>query len=68
MYRNPITGNIEDLQSKRHTALLQLYDALNEDQQREILAIAREKERLNNMERLLNEILKKTAPFMAAKK
>lgn len=45
--------------SKRHDALLGLFDALNEDQQREILTVAEEKERLNRVEKMLDEMLKK---------
>jgi len=36
-----------------------MFDSLNEDQKREILSSAQEKERMNRMEELLGEVLKK---------
>lgn len=59
MYRNTVEESGEATLSKRHTALLELYDALGEDQQREILTTAQEKERLNRLELLLDDLLKK---------
>jgi transcriptional regulator with XRE-family HTH domain len=45
--------------SQRQTGMLDLFDVLDEKQQREILAAAEEKERLNRMEQELGEIRKK---------
>ncbi len=60
MHRNVnIIENHEETLSKRHIALLQLFDSLEDDQQREILTAAQEKERLNKMEVLLDDLLKK---------
>lgn len=59
MHRNAVAESGEDTLSSRHTALLQLFDALEDDQQREILTTAQEKERLNKMEVLLDDLLKK---------
>jgi len=49
----------QELLSKRHEALISMFDSLNEDQKREILSSAQEKERMNRMEELLGEVLKK---------
>lgn len=57
MYRDTVQA--EENLTHRHTSLLQLFDALDEKQQREILTVAEEKERLNKMEQLLNEMRKK---------
>lgn len=57
--RNQKSVPQEELLSKRHEALLSMFDALNEDQKREILSSAQEKERLNKMGELLDEVLKK---------
>jgi len=59
MYRDQAAASAEDTLDQRHTALLGLFDALSEDQQREILAAAQEKERLNKMEQQLSGLLKK---------
>lgn len=59
MYRDQPTVNPEESLDQRNTALLTLFAALNEDQQREILAAAQEKERLNKMEQQLSGLLKK---------
>jgi hypothetical protein len=58
-YRNELQGSPEETLSQRHSALLTLFDALGEEQQREILSTAQEKERLNKMEEQLSGILKK---------
>jgi Bacteriophage CI repressor helix-turn-helix domain. len=44
MYRDQPTVNPEESLDQRNTALLTLFAALNEDQQREILAAAQEKD------------------------
>lgn len=59
MYRNQSLPNPEQTLRHRHSALLALFDALDEDQQREILTTAQEKERLNKIEEQLSGILKK---------
>lgn len=45
----------------KQQALLGLFDALEEDQQREILTVAEEKKRLNQVEATLEAVLKKLA-------
>jgi len=60
MYRNETTDKkvINDLK-QRHISLLKLFDMLNETQQQEVLAIASEKDRLNKLDSLMAELLKK---------
>lgn len=59
MFRTESAANPEPTLSQRHTALLTLFDTLGEDQQREILTTAQEKERLNKIEEQLGDLLKK---------
>jgi transcriptional regulator with XRE-family HTH domain len=59
IYRNQTPAYSEDSIDHRHAALLSLYDALAEDQQREILTNVQEKERLNRVEEQLGDLLKK---------
>ncbi len=59
VHRDQPIASPEDTLDQRHTVLLSLFDALSEGQQREILAAAQEKERLNKMEQQLSGLLKK---------
>lgn len=61
MYRTPPqpANDAAESLSHRHAALLGLFDGLDEKQQREILSIAEEKERLNRLEQMLGDVLKK---------
>lgn len=49
----------EESLSKRHEALLTMFDGLSDEQKREILTSAQEKERMNKLEEMLVEVLKK---------
>ena len=59
MYRDQIQSLPEQNLSQRHTALLSLFDAVSDEQQREILAVAKKEERLNAMQQQLGDLLKK---------
>jgi hypothetical protein len=59
MYRDQLQAPPEDTLSQRQTNLLQLFDALDEDQQREILATAQKEERLKRMAEQLEDLKKK---------
>ncbi|MGR9014143.1 MAG: helix-turn-helix domain-containing protein [Gammaproteobacteria bacterium] len=58
MYRSQVASP-EDSLNQRHASLLSLFDVLSEDQQREILSAAQEKERLNRLEQQLSGLIKK---------
>ncbi|POZ51329.1 helix-turn-helix domain-containing protein [Methylovulum psychrotolerans] len=60
MHRAPQAANDAEKElSRRQAGMLELFNALDEKQQREILSVAEEKERLNRMEQELGEIRKK---------
>ncbi|MCQ8103268.1 helix-turn-helix domain containing protein [Methylomonas sp. SURF-2] len=60
MYRNQVAEVSEGYTlDQRHTNLLALFDAVTDEQQREILAAAQEKERLNRLEEQLGALAKK---------
>lgn len=59
MHRNQIYAMQEETLSKLHESLLSMFDALNEDQKREVLSGVKEKERLNKLEEMMSEVLKK---------
>lgn len=59
MYRGQSDVPPEELRDQRRAALLAVYDALNEEQQRELLAAAQKEERFNKIEQQLSGLLKK---------
>lgn len=59
MYRDQVAVQPEETLSQRQANLLQLFDALDEDQQREILATAQKEERLKRMAEQLEALKKK---------
>ncbi|MDT4329787.1 helix-turn-helix domain-containing protein [Methylomonas sp. MV1] len=60
MYRHQIAEAVPAYNlDQRHANLLTLFDAVTDEQQREILAAAQEKERLNRLEEQLGALAKK---------